>query len=196
VLQESAQWHERHAGKVRWATAVAAMLFVFVISADLVTNGLRGADDMATSSGSDQMEVMQATEATPAAADADAEAEIPTAEIEPEARTTGEDAPALDEEVPDSDDSTAAQEESQDEPEVGTFMEPSEDAESGDDAESQETLAMEQESISEEPVAETQAEVDPAQMRWRIAEVSLALVLAILLAIMIGLPRQRGRRRR
>ncbi|CAN5277384.1 hypothetical protein BH23CHL1_BH23CHL1_03320 [soil metagenome] len=194
VLQESAQWHERHAGKVRWATAVAAMLFVFVISADLVTNGLRGSDDMAMSSGGDQMEVMQATEATPAAAGA--AAGIPTAEIAPGARTTGEEAPASDDEVPESDDSTAAQEESLDEPEVGTFMEPSEDVDSGDDAGGQETLTMQQEATSEEPNSEAQASADSSQMRWRIAEVSLALVLAILLAVMIGLPKQRGRRRR
>lgn len=196
VLQESAQWHERHAGKVRWATAVAAMLFVFVISADLLTNGLRSTDDMATSGGSDQMEVMQATEATPAAEGANAEAEMPTAEIEQEARTMDDEVPASDEAVPESADSTAAQEESQDEPEVGTFMEPSEDAESGDAAEDQDTLAMEQETISEDPASETQSGADSAQLRWRIAEVSLALVLAILLAVMIGLPKQRGRRRR
>lgn len=187
VLQESARWHARHAGKVRWATAVAAVLFVFVISADLLTNGLRGTDDAATSSG--QMEVMQATEATPATAGAGSE--MPTAEIEPEARTTGDEAPASDEEVPASDDSTVTEDDS----EVGTFLAPSEAAETGDDASGQDTQAMEQETISEESAAEAQATGDSNQLRWRIAEVSLALVLAILLTVMIGLPKQRGRRR-
>ena len=205
VLQESAQWHARHAGKVRWATAVAAMLFVFVISADLVTNGLRGADDDAASSGSSQMEVMRATEATPAAANAEAEA--PEAEIEPATGAAADVTPAADEDVPeseasaessaedavpDSDDSTAAE----DEPEVGTFMAPSEEAETRDDAGGQDTLAMEQETISDEPASEAPTGGDSGQLRWRAAEVSLALVLAILLAVMIGLPKQRGRRQR
>lgn len=196
VLQESAQWHERHAAKVRWATAVAAMLFVFVISADLVTNGVRGADDSAP--GVAQPEMMQSSDAasggtTPAAASG--ASEIPTAEIEREARTTGNEAPEPDAEVPASDGSTV--EEAEDEAEIDTFMLPSDDAEDREDTGDDEAaVPMSQELISEEPASEAQAGGDSSQMRWRIAEVSLALLLAVLLAVMIGLPKQRGRRRR
>jgi hypothetical protein len=36
---------------------------------------------------------------------------------------------------------------------------------------------------------------DSTDMRWRVAEVSLALVLALLLAVLIGLPKEHGTRR-
>ncbi len=208
VLQESAQWHTRHAGKVRWATAVASILFVLVISADLLTNGLgrnlTGDDDMA-SDGDAETVMMQSTAATPAA---DA-AEIPTAEIALGARTMNDETPASDDAVQESnpaageevtpgssDESPSSDEDlaEEDAPEVSTFMEPEEAAESSDEAGGEDATAMKQEASSEEPASEAQSSGDPSQMRWRIAEMSLALILAMLLTVMIGLPKQRGRR--
>lgn len=40
VMQETSAWYVRHTEKVRWATAAAAVLFVFVLGADLVLNGI------------------------------------------------------------------------------------------------------------------------------------------------------------
>jgi len=40
VMQETTAWYVRHTQKVRWATAAAAILFVFVLGADLALNGL------------------------------------------------------------------------------------------------------------------------------------------------------------
>lgn len=195
VLQESAQWHERHAGKLRWATAVAAMLFVFAISADLVTNNFAGSDDSAPAEG--DMEVMMAQESTPAAATQSEAAE--------DARTLDDEVPASEEAAPASGEGSAAKEVPEpesdaatagDEPEVSTYLEPSDDADAGSEADDEAAvLTMEQEEISGEPAAEARASDDAGLTRWRIAQVSLALVLAVLLAVMIGVPRQRGRRR-
>jgi hypothetical protein len=44
VLQQSAAWYARHSGAVRWATAAAAVVFVFVLGADLVLNGVFSSD--------------------------------------------------------------------------------------------------------------------------------------------------------
>lgn len=201
VLQESAQWHARHAGKVRWATAVAAVLFVFVVSADLMTNSLRGIDDSAPGNGGEQMEVMRSVSATPAdegtgadGSDAARESadEVPASD---EAVPESEDSAVsnADEEVPESTDSPAADDES----ETGTFMVPDEDTAGADeDAGDQQALTMEEEAISDEPASDPQAGGDSSRSLWRIAQVSLALVLALLLTVMIGLPRQHGRRRR
>ncbi len=40
VLQETSAWYVRQAATVRWATAAAAVLFVFVLGADLVLNSV------------------------------------------------------------------------------------------------------------------------------------------------------------
>jgi hypothetical protein len=53
-------WYARHAGAVRWATAAAAILFVFVLSADLVLNGIftdPASDDAADSMPANQSQM-------------------------------------------------------------------------------------------------------------------------------------------
>lgn len=57
VLPRREPWYERHSGGLRWATGLAAILFVFVLGADLVVNSLSGpagddddADDAPTTS--------------------------------------------------------------------------------------------------------------------------------------------------
>lgn len=49
VLRETPQWYARHGAVLRWATAAAALLFVLVLSADLISNGVAptGSDDEA-----------------------------------------------------------------------------------------------------------------------------------------------------
>jgi hypothetical protein len=183
VLQESAQWHARHAGKVRWATAVAAMLFVFVISADLMTNGLRGNPGVGNA-GPEVSTMLQDSDADEDAGvfAADAAEPVPTAAAAEEAVPESADAPPSD--AADMDDSGDADLRTTD----GEVAE--------DEAEEITALSMETEDISDQPTSDLAASgSDSSHMRWRVIEVSLALVLALLLAVMIGLPRQRGTRR-
>jgi hypothetical protein len=176
VLQQSAQWHARHAGKVRWATAVAAMLFVFVISADLVTNGLR-TDPVGDSSGTDSGVMLQE-----AAGDEDARVFAEEAAEDEALGTESADAPPSGE--ADTDDFGDA------------GLSTTDDEAAEEEAEQMSVLSMETEDISDQPASELSATSgDSSQMRWRVIEVSLALVLALLLAVMIGLPKQRGTRR-
>jgi hypothetical protein len=75
VLTESRPWYERQLAALRWATAVAAILFVFVVSADFVSRnpaGDQSADDAAS--------VMFQAESTTAGAS-----------VEESSRMTGED---------------------------------------------------------------------------------------------------------
>ena len=183
VLQESAQWHARHAGKVRWATAVAAMLFVFVISADLMTNGLRGYPGV-DNAGSDAGTMLQESDADEEAGvfAADAAEPVPTAAAAEEAVPESADAPPSDD--ADMDDAGEA------------ALRTTDEEAAEEEAEEMTTLSMETEDISDQPASEFSASSgDSSQMRWRVIEVSLALVLALLLAVMIGLPKQRGSRR-
>ena len=204
VLQESAQWHARHAAKVRWATAVAAMLFVLVISADLVLNGLGNIETGSDDSG-DEITTMHfeeesedsigarvadddEAEAIPTAAAAqDAPVEEEAAEEEQEESEPPSDMPES-AEVPESDDAAGAEE-------SADSMDAPQEESAGED-EDLSVMSMEPEDISGETAAEIEeSSGDSNQLRWRIAEVSLALVLALLLAVMIGLPKQRGSRR-
>lgn len=203
VLQESAQWHARNAARIRWATAVAAMLFVFVISADLLTNGLSGvgtisddaADDITSMNFEDQPEGSLGASAgdepepipTTAAAQ---EAQVEEATEEEEAQV--ESAPPADapenDPVPESDESEGSGE-------ISDSM-PASDDDAEDSDEAMSVRSMQPEDGSEDLAAEVaETSSDSTHMRWRIAEVSLALVLALLLAVMIGLPKQRGTRR-
>ena len=219
VLQESRQWHARHAGKVRWATAVAAMLFVFVISADLVTNGIRptvtGTDDSASdmtmsqpASDADESEesisALAFDEPDPIPTAATGEGAVPESEempMEESAEVPESDAPppaggeeeAEEEEaVPES-----AEEPASDDTEQEDATErSSEDSAGGEDNEDVSMFSVDEEAISDEPASENAATgEDSSQLGWRVAEVTLALVLALLLAVMIGLPKQRGTRR-
>jgi len=67
VLTESQPWYQRQLAALRWATAVAAILFVFVVSADII------ARNPATDSDSDMAgNTMMQTKAEPGAAQDDA----------------------------------------------------------------------------------------------------------------------------
>lgn len=222
VLQESAQWHARHAGKVRWATAVAAMLFVFVISADLVTNGIRplssGVDDSASDTtmmresmdgeeSEESIGAMSADEPEPiptAATGEEAELESGSMPAEEEAPESESIPPVAEEEaeeeaaVPEDAEEPASDDAEADQPEDTTAQSDDEDAAGeGDGDEDVSAFSIEEEAISDEPASETAAAgEESSQLRWRVVEVTLALVLALLLAVMIGLPTQRGARRR
>lgn len=201
VLRESTQWHARHAAKVRWATAVAAALFVFVISADLVTNGLRGGvnhDDTADSGA--QTEQLRYTEA-PAATGAE---EAATAGVTEDAAGQSDET-AGDSEEPEAEATPAsasgAQAEggseatAEDDADVSTFSLPSDDAEAVEETpQTESALSAEAASTEEEPASDAAVRGDADELNWRIVEVSLALILALLLAVMIGLPKQGGRR--
>ena len=151
--------------------------------------------------GDDDVEVMMATESTPAA---ESESDAPAAEAReqedevPELEEaapasegeTAEDAAESDADMSESDDSTEAAEEESD---SMTYVVPGDEADTSDDDEAI-GLKMEQEAISDESTSEAQSTPDSGQTRWRIAQVSLALILVVLLTVMVGLPRQRGRR--
>ena len=61
-------WYVRHVGAIRWATAAAAVLFVFVLSADLVLNGIF-ADRSSDTSGADSAPFTQSQLAEPESAE-------------------------------------------------------------------------------------------------------------------------------
>lgn len=91
VLRETSHWYARHGAALRWATAAAALLFVLVVSADLITHGVQpsGSDDEAqplTSASDTSTSAGGAAEATATSA------AVSAAESEPEA-TQGEAAP-------------------------------------------------------------------------------------------------------
>ena len=206
ILQESAQWHARHAGKVRWATAVAAMLFVFVISADLVTNGLRGTsdsadDDVATLNQSSNGEAEESL----GALSAEDPAQIPTvavAEEAPQEESEESAPPAADEyaddmaDTPESAEVPESDEAGDDDGEETAMRLEGEEEQAEEDAGDTSMYSVEEEAISDESASKNSSpETDSSQTYWRIAQVSLALILALLLAVMIGLPKQRGPRR-
>lgn len=229
VLQESRQWHARHASKVRWATAVAAILFVFVISADLMTNGIGGrtgspnaaqdemitmraasdadAPEAATTFGYVEEESLDAAAGSEVADDAALEEEEAAVQEEAEADSAAGEEPtaaaaeaADEEEAPPSEQPASADAPDSDgaaptaESETA-LVAPGEDA--GDLADDDmSTMSGELDQFAEDSQPEAASGSNSDQLGWRIAEVSLALVLALLLAVLIGLPKQRGARRR
>ena len=115
ALQETPAWYARHAATVRWATAAAAILFAFVLGADLIVNGVfsdpnsdsdlfqmeqadlssrqdefDGADDDA---GGNEAEILEEE----AAGDSGADSEPPSAALAPENADDGEEAEAVEE---------------------------------------------------------------------------------------------------
>lgn len=195
VLRESAQWQARHAAKVRWATAVAAALFVIVISADLVTNGLRGGvsrDDAAGDSAAQTEQLRFSEEPAAGAAEEAATADVTGDEFgqRDEAESGSAATPATEPEADSGSDATA-----QEDSDMSTFSQPSDDAEAaGETPQTESALSAETANASDEPDSDAAVRGDADELNWRIAEVSLALILALLLAVMIGLPKQRGRR--
>ncbi len=196
-LQETPQWHIRHAAKVRWATAVAAALFVFVLSADLITNELRpgmsGSDNddapaSVMTSSDDAGETLRSVPTAAAASDLEQE----EAEVEEEESADAPESGEHYQEAP-----PDAESESADVPEEQS--DDSARAADGDEAAGEDeefsTMAIEMEDQADEAEGDTQTrQVDSDRINWRIAQVSLAIILALLLAVLVGLPRQGGKR--
>lgn len=253
-LQETKAWYVRHSESVRWATAAAAILFIFVFTADLVTNGIGPGDSSdganVTSQSGDTADepagVRSADEGASGGDDADDEAE---AEMQPvpedgaasdsgDAAATATPAPveAEEESAEDAGGGADAQESApQDDAAVTSAEAGGEVAESEEETpvtlEAPEEAATEAqgEAVPDRDEADTVSDDDAAsdtgateaqedmftvaaedadeggsdsRTVWRAAEFSLIIVLALLLTIMIILPRldrmppeSRGRRR-
>lgn len=189
-LQETPQWHIRHAAKVRWATAVVAALFVFVLSVDLVTNGLRPGitgttNDEAPASVMMSEEADQTMMSVPDdAADGEPEQGEAEAELESEPPASQEgylaDIPEEEEESADARMDDAARSADSDEA-------------AGEETFSTMAIELDDTAAREESEAKVR-KADSGQTYWRIAQVGLAIILALLLAVLIGLPRQHSRR--
>lgn len=182
VLRQASAWHERQMRAVRWATVAAAILFVFVLSADIVSNrfvGTRVDDGPAAitmqsdgASGSTEAEMADEPDAPPAAAeDASADADAfraagagPTATAAPAAAYGSDE--LVQESTPPGEQDLAMQQEETAGAEVGS-------------AESSDRRAM-----------------STPDHYWRLAQVGLALIIVWLLAAMIVLPRLHARERK
>ncbi|HUG13599.1 MAG TPA: zf-HC2 domain-containing protein [Thermomicrobiales bacterium] len=190
-IRDSRAWHERRMRAVRWATVAAAMLFVFVLTADIATNQLSGRGD---DDGFDAMSVQtNAPEdaAQPAAFEAPAAAAEPTEDAAGSSealRATGDEARAK---------ATPAAATTQDEPEQAPQAEA--DAESEAEAEAEPRAEPQEDMLFQEQpedgAAATATDDDGRSMSttsqyWRLAQVGLALLIVWLLAAMIVLPRR------
>lgn len=213
-LQESTAWYARHTETVRWATAAAAVIFVFVLGADLILHGVFSEPDGGNSTvQTDQADVMsrQAGDddsAGSAAGDTELEAisgdggddadageeapPVPTPELAQDTAGGGENADEAEEEAEDAPDPAAIAPPADDgeEPETG---ESGDAAESGDSTDSA-AIATEEASIADADLfydAEESATDDgsPDRQWWRIAEFSLVVLLGLLLTAMVVLPR-------
>jgi hypothetical protein len=222
VLRETPNWYARHGDKLRWATAAAALLFVLVVSADLITHGVTpGSDDMDSAPASSFSEA-------PASGGAQAEATATTSAAQAEA-TAGEDTMALmpedaTEEGQPPPEGTPGADEAGTEPASGDAAEDASatqaDGESGErnategeatpageatpvpegTAQTEQAMLVETEDADaaneagdSERVA--QSEPDSSRSSWRIAEFSIVVVLVVLLtllAILTRLARRRG----
>lgn len=233
-------WHMRHMDKVRWAAAAAAILFVLVVTADLMTNGLgmggsmddddsdagvmmsaddeesaRSPDEEAVADGdmADEPEVLE--ELPEEAADDDAAVDDQADESD-ESGDASDDAAGVPEEEADQDDGGGIdgdpgdalatpeppveeeqeeQEEADTTPDAEIFGEPSDDTaqDGGADAEGTPSFG-ELESAQVEGDTEASAtEPEDDRTIWRAIEFSLIIIVAVLLALIIFLPRRHRR---
>ena len=194
ALQSTAAWYERHAMTVRWATAAAAVLFVFVLGADLVLNGAfsdpEGVStfetdqaDLSSRNGDDDAGEDEAVEESDddAAGDA-ADGDAPASALVPE---SGSDDDSADEEAGDSGEPETTV---TDDFEAATGP----DADDGDSAGGS---SMMQDDVLAFDAGED-ASGDGDRRLWRIAEFGLVLILGLLITTMIVLPRLSGDGRR
>lgn len=212
-MRETNAWHERRYRAVRWATAVAAVLFVFVLSLDLVTNRLdpsAGGDDAAMSVQTEMTTGGAAAEQAPEDAAGGAVAEEPSDDLraadEPDAAEESSEmeiAVAEEETAGQADEaqgdaaSTPANAEANEE--SSTASQPAEES----TGESADTMAVTESDADEERDASGDADtfaatgqtaqpaVEESSERLRIIQVALALILVWLLAAMIALSRTR-----
>ena len=211
VLQETPAWYARHTAAVRWTTAAAAVLFAFVLGADLVINGVFSdpqsdsdlfqaeqaelssrqgeSDEDGSAAGGDDAEAEAVEEEAveeEAADDSGGAAEPPGAALVPENAGDNEDAEAVEE------DESA-------EPTAMLEFGVDEEQEAGDTSVvvPTEGLAMDESSAENQAnlVDEDLADRDdgsPDRRAWRIAEFSLVILLGVLITLMVVLPRLGG----
>ncbi len=202
----SPAWYARHADTVRWATAAAAVIFVFVLGADLILNGVLS--DPATTG--DSVQTNQADTMVREADDADdGDAAADDSAMDEEAggdAGAGEDAPPVVTPEVAEDGASGGQEaeESADDPEAAALAPEAEDGED-QGANNDDAAAATAEALSEEPATdeasgntdmfafdadESAADESSSDRRlWRIAEFGLVVVLGLLITAMVVLPR-------
>lgn len=181
-VRQTSAWQARQMRAVRWATVAAAVLFVFVLSADIVSNRfdrntINGDQAPAAVRSQEMQAPTEAAKASepegPAAAQEDASTEADAL------RTTGEEQSAT--------------------PAPAAAYDP-EQAEQDDGGSEDQSMTMSQDAPPSE-VEQMASEDDRRSMStpghyWRLAQVGLALLIVWLLAAMIVLPRWNGGNRR
>jgi hypothetical protein len=214
ALQQTAAWYARHSGAVRWATAAAAVIFVFVLGADLVLNGVFSSEpdsmDSALPANEAEISVRQADDDDSAAPGAgedaaggavapeetaeEAEEEMAGDAAEDEDGEQSSTPAMLPEAMVEADATATAQVASEQALEAATEAEPEPPAitqgasESSDDDDSDTTM------IAIDPALDASLDDDDGSDRrtWRVAEISLVVVLGLLITAMIVLPRLAG----
>ncbi len=207
-MRETSAWYERQYHAVRWATAVAAVLFVFVLSLDLVTNRLdpsRSADDAAMSVQTEMTTGGAAAEQAPADAAGGSAAEEPSDDLRI-AEEPGADEESSEMEIAESEEETADQtgaaqgdaaptpaSEATDD-ESSTALQPEEEEATAASTDTMAVTESDADADADTFAATGQPEqpaIDESSERLRIIQVALALILVWLLAAMIALPRMR-----
>jgi hypothetical protein len=207
-------WYARHAGAVRWATAAAAVIFVFVLGADVALNNIRSnsSDFGDNAMPANQSRLSDDDEAVEEEAEEQADdAGAGAAEMLPPAQDDGDDSGG--DGGGDADDA-AGDDEVADTFATDGAATPAEDIETEDtEAEAIPTPQVDQgesEPISSEDSArdsEDSADVeslmfdeqahdagggDSDRRAWRIVEFSLVVILGLLITAMVILPRMSG----
>lgn len=213
ALQQSSAWYARHADAVRWATAAAAVLFVFVLGADLVLNSILSGPS------NESNDVFNANQAEITSRNADSDDAAAAADEAGDAEEpSGADAGGGDEAPPvvtpdiveddggasaaaqagvesdDDDDESAAEPETsalEANPDDGGQAADTAGSESTDDfnADASDESASNQQALKFEEAETGADEADSGRRLWRIAEFSLVVLLGLLITVMVVLPR-------
>lgn len=182
-MRRTPAWHNRQMRAVSWATVAAAILFVFVLSADITTNRFfqttDGRDTMVMSNQGSEPPSMAAPESL-------------QAQEEPEAAEDASGAAGASEEM-----RTTVQEDSSGEADMAQDTQ----TVSGEVDGSGKEEALRYQDGAADDEAGVQADDDRRSMStpqhyWRLAQVGLAMMIVWGLAAMIALPRIRSARRR
>ncbi len=214
-LTASSAWYARHAGAVRWATAAAAVIFVFVLSADLMLNSVftNPADSDDSAMPANQSELNSDRGAVEEAAEEDDETAIGASELAPPAQDEQGDEGAGDDAAgEEASDSVAG--DGSDDFEGAAILEAPPDAiptpaideqesepiADDDTARTDEDLAEEDsaelETYAAEGARQTSENESSDRRSWRIVQFSLAAILGLLISAMVILPRMSGSTRR
>jgi hypothetical protein len=194
VLQESSVWYARQMKAVRWATAVAALLFVLVLTADFSMNRLGGttqpaadAPMIAAGSAPESYSV-----ATPAPEEAPAASELRVMDTTPAADTAAGASEATATPAAAQEPAPAAEATPAEAPPAVVAL-PTEDSEA-DSADDAFVAAVEEQPVS--VASEDRRSMSTSRHYWRLAQLGLAMLIVWLLAAMIALPRMNPRNRR